>query len=237
MPPTAPHRSRAHHIADQIREAIIEARFDFGEPISEESLAAAFEVSRTPVREALGQLQMQELVEVRPRAGTFVFTPTMTDITALNEYRLLLEVQAAHLAIVRNQVALARDLAPLVTRLQRAVTEEDTPAIGRLDTQVHRTIVAHADNAYLLRGYDMILPRAACLRAQLSRRLAHEPHWAFGDYENLSGYVRRGEIDRLIATLTDNSQRTGELYRQVFLDGAAPVDTEISRLRARLTGA
>jgi DNA-binding GntR family transcriptional regulator len=148
-----------------------------------------------------------------------------------------LEIQAAHLAIVRNQVALARDLAPLVTRLQRAVTEEDTPAIGRLDTQVHRTIVAHADNAYLLRGYDMILPRAACLRAQLSRRLAHEPHWAFGDYENLAGYVRRGEIDRLIATLTDNSQRTGELYRQVFLDGAAPVDTEISRLRARLTGA
>ena len=67
--------------------------------------------------------------------------------------------------------------------------------------------------------------------------MTHEPHWAFGEYENLAGFVRRGEIDKLVATLTDNSQRTGELYRQVFLDGAEPVDTEISRLRARLTGA
>jgi len=52
-------------------------------------------VSRTPVREAMGQLQAQGLVVIRPQVGSFVFTPSAEDINALCTFRIALEPKAA----------------------------------------------------------------------------------------------------------------------------------------------
>ncbi|HYI73318.1 MAG TPA: winged helix-turn-helix domain-containing protein, partial [Skermanella sp.] len=67
--------SMALQVADRIRNAIILAEFDLGEALSEDSLAAAMGISRTPVREALRLLQTEGLVTVVPKSGTFVFNP------------------------------------------------------------------------------------------------------------------------------------------------------------------
>ncbi|WP_262983300.1 GntR family transcriptional regulator [Paracoccus mutanolyticus] len=50
---------------------MVNAEFEFGENLSEEILAQAFEVSRTPVREALNLLQVEGLVVIVPKSGTF----------------------------------------------------------------------------------------------------------------------------------------------------------------------
>ena len=76
-PKTPPRKSLVPTIADKIRAAIVDAELDFGENLSEDTLASAFEVSRTPVREALNLLQMEGLVIIVPKSGTYVFTPTL----------------------------------------------------------------------------------------------------------------------------------------------------------------
>lgn len=76
-------KSLVVRLADNIREAIVSARLDLGEALSEESLAAAFEVSRTPVREALALLQTEGLVNVVAKSGSYVFSPTEDDIVKI----------------------------------------------------------------------------------------------------------------------------------------------------------
>ena len=84
-------KSLSQRVMQRLRQAIIDGEFALGAAISEEMVANSFGVSRTPVREAMGQLQAQGLVVIRPQVGSFVFTPSADDITALCTFRIALE--------------------------------------------------------------------------------------------------------------------------------------------------
>ena len=88
-------RSLVDIVEERLRDAIVNAELAFGEAITEEGLGAAFGVSRTPLREALARLELQGLVVVVPKKGSFVFAPTQDDVTDLCQFRLMLEVQRA----------------------------------------------------------------------------------------------------------------------------------------------
>ncbi|HEX2986917.1 MAG TPA: GntR family transcriptional regulator, partial [Chloroflexota bacterium] len=62
-------RQRAY---DAIKEAILSNQFPPGESLAEQMLADLYQVSRTPVREALQRLAKDGLVEMIPRRGAFV---------------------------------------------------------------------------------------------------------------------------------------------------------------------
>jgi DNA-binding GntR family transcriptional regulator len=86
-----------------MRRRIIAGQVEPGVNLSELALAEEFGVSRTPVREALKQLQTEGLIEIRPRVGTFVTTPSRREITELFEMKELLEGAAARLLVQPGQ--------------------------------------------------------------------------------------------------------------------------------------
>src|SRR3954462_2966118 len=104
-------KSLSQRVVQRLRQAIIDGEFALGAAISEEMVANAFGVSRTPVREAMGQLQAQGLVVIRPQVGRFVFTPSADDITALCTFRITLEPKDAGLAFrhARDAATAARN--------------------------------------------------------------------------------------------------------------------------------
>jgi DNA-binding GntR family transcriptional regulator len=63
---------RAQDVAQWVREAIYGGRFKAGQPIRQEAVARDLGVSRTPVREALRQLEAEGLVVIRPHSGARV---------------------------------------------------------------------------------------------------------------------------------------------------------------------
>ena len=65
-------KSLSQRVMQRLRQAIIDGEFALGAAISEEMVANSFGVSRTPVREAMGLLQAQGLVVIRPQVGSFV---------------------------------------------------------------------------------------------------------------------------------------------------------------------
>ena len=81
-------------VADEIRSRIIVGRIDLGARISDKELASELKISRTPVREALLQLQAEGLVVVRPRSGTFVFDLSPDELQQISELRGLFEAGA-----------------------------------------------------------------------------------------------------------------------------------------------
>ncbi len=85
----------------QIRRWIVEGRLRPDERLVEQRLATELDLSRTPVREALRQLQSEGLVEVEPHRGARVRSLTLADIGDLYELRARLEAMAAELAAER----------------------------------------------------------------------------------------------------------------------------------------
>lgn len=85
-------------VYEKLREQLVTWEISPNELIVESKLAAQFDVSRTPVREALAQLARDGLVESIPRIGYRVTTISIRDLHEIFDLRVLLEGKAAYLA-------------------------------------------------------------------------------------------------------------------------------------------
>jgi DNA-binding GntR family transcriptional regulator len=99
-------------IAAQIQTRIMDGRIEVGTRLRQEPLARELGVSRTPVREALRELQAMGLLELLPRRGAVVRAPSAREIREANAVRAELEGFAAELAaelITDDQLARLRE--------------------------------------------------------------------------------------------------------------------------------
>ena len=95
-------------VSEELREAILSGEFGPGERLRTASLAKRFGSSRTPVREALVQLEGEGLVDIEPRRGALVRSFASADLIDLYEVRVLLEPAAAARAALRVERGSAR---------------------------------------------------------------------------------------------------------------------------------
>ena len=120
-----------------------------------------FGVSRTPVREALKQLQTEGLVEIRPRVGTFVTTPSRREIIELFEMKELLEGAAARLLAHRGRVPELDRLEQNLIEADRAADRDDRDRYAALVQEFHDLLIVGADNAKLEAHYRTLMNQLA----------------------------------------------------------------------------
>src|ERR671914_245436 len=89
---------RAYH---ELRDRIVTLRLPPGTVLREDALMRELDVGRTPLREAVKRLALEDLVAVQPRRGTFVSPVEASDIIHITEVRADLEGFAAELAALR----------------------------------------------------------------------------------------------------------------------------------------
>ncbi|MEH0639627.1 GntR family transcriptional regulator [Streptomyces bottropensis] len=145
----------------EMRFRIIRGDMEPGAPLSELALAEEFGVSRTPVREALKQLQTEGLVEIRPRVGTFVTTPSRREITELFTMKELLEGAAARLLARRGRVAEIDLLERNLREADEAVKRDNRERYAELVQDFHDLLIAGADNSKLEAHYRMLMNQLA----------------------------------------------------------------------------
>ncbi|MFI7704079.1 GntR family transcriptional regulator [Nonomuraea sp. NPDC049480] len=148
----------------EMRERIISGELEPGTNLSEIALAEAFGVSRTPVREALKQLQTEGLVEIRPRVGTFVRAPSRREITELFQMKELLEGAAARLLAQRGRVPELDALQANVAAADAAVAAGDRDRYAALVQEFHDLLITGADNAKLEAHYRILMNQLAYQR-------------------------------------------------------------------------
>jgi DNA-binding GntR family transcriptional regulator len=91
--------SMSEIIAKHLREAIISGQLAEGEPVRQDEVAQAFNVSKIPVREALKRLEAEGLVDFHRNRGALVTRISEPELAQMFEVRVLLEVKAIRLAI------------------------------------------------------------------------------------------------------------------------------------------
>lgn len=139
-------------IYERIYVAILEHRLHPGTKLGEDRLAKIFDVSRARIREVLGRLSHEQIVELYPQRGAFVAKPTPQQAMDVFEARRLIEP-----AILRRLIS---HLSPdKVARLrqhqeleQDARRRDDRRAVVRLSGEFHVLLAELAGNGALLRS-------------------------------------------------------------------------------------
>ncbi len=192
-------------VYDQIRQAILERQFLPGKRLSIPDLAARFDVSQMPVRQAVERLHDDGLVEVRPRSGTFVAQAEERDIAETFDIRRSLERLASETAVVNAQDSDISELDDLVTRMDELAVSGPTDHAGhdRLNSEFHRRIVALSGNQKLSEMYDDLNAHLRIARVHVS-----SSDWATrvereqAEHREILAALRRRAADLLADALT-----------------------------------
>lgn len=86
------YKNRGELVFDTLKQEILDLRLKPGQPISENEICTRFDVSRTPVREALRRLQEQGFVHTIPYSGTYVTLLNLKDIKQMIYMRVAVEL-------------------------------------------------------------------------------------------------------------------------------------------------
>lgn len=132
-----------------IESAIKEGALLPGDPIDEEQLASQFNVSRTPIREALIQLQAQGMLTSLPRGGTVVAKMDLQQLLSLWELLAELEGVAVRLACQRMTVDERDAIARHHERSLEVVEADDVAGWQESNLRFHELIYRAARNPYL----------------------------------------------------------------------------------------
>jgi DNA-binding GntR family transcriptional regulator len=156
-------------LIDIIRKNIVELRYQPGQTLNEIELARELNVSRTPVREALIRLSLENLVTMNKGSSARVSEINIRDFQKLIEYRLILERGAAGLAAVNATASHIRKLEDLREKIN-SMEEISLSEMIDLDCQFHRILHGATDNPFLIRSMTTVMNQFSILLRQISYR-------------------------------------------------------------------
>jgi DNA-binding GntR family transcriptional regulator len=163
----------SRRIADALRDRIVTEEFAAGAHITERGLAAEFNVSRTPLREALKILAGDGLVALLPNRGAVVAKPGAAEIQERLDLLGVLEAFAGERAAVLASDAEIAEIRALHYEMRAAFERRDRRGYFHLNQQIHLALVAAARNRALSAVYTQLNHQLYAYRFRSSGNLAH----------------------------------------------------------------
>jgi DNA-binding GntR family transcriptional regulator len=180
--------TRAEELRLQLADEIVRGALAPGSPLDETDIARRFNVSRTPVREALRQLAASGLVDARAHRGAVVARPSIDRLTGMFEAMAELEAICASLAAERMS-AMERHRLEAIHEELRVLSYTGNPErFHEVNERFHNAIYAGSQNGYIA---EMTL--ATRVRVQPFRR---------AQFRNLGRLAKsHAEHDRVVVAI------------------------------------
>lgn len=140
---------RADRIADTLEEMVFTGQLREGQRLDEASLAKKFDVSRTPIREALQRLVAADLARQLPRRGVFVRQPSSISLIEMFETMAEIEGVCGRLATTRMTGDMLAELSALNNQCAAAADTNDCDAYSRSNEKFHHFLYHATGNAFL----------------------------------------------------------------------------------------
>ena len=198
-----------------LRDRLVTLRIPPGSPIDEDAVGRELKMGRTPVREAIKRLALENLVTVFPRRGTFASEINITDLAHISDVRVQLEGHAAYRAAERITDSQRAALAGLLAELDIRRGDEDLEALMELDTTVHRFIYHCAGNPFLEETLGRYLNLSLRIWYLVIDRLPHlfaRVH----EHEEVLRVIEAGQAERAREILTQHIATFEQEIRSVL---------------------
>ncbi|MFC9893611.1 GntR family transcriptional regulator [Nocardia sp. NPDC127579] len=159
-------QSTAEMIADRLRDAIVRGALAPGAQLIETDLAAQFDVSRGPIREAMQRLVSEGLLHSVRHRGIFVIELTLDDVIDVYRARTAIESGALELILDGRREIAYRALEPSVEVMRAHAESGNATGVSDADQAFHEALVDSAASPRLVRAArTLLLETRMCLGA------------------------------------------------------------------------
>ncbi|MCR9108591.1 GntR family transcriptional regulator [Marivita sp. XM-24bin2] len=208
-------RKRSDHIADALESLILDGTFADGERLDEQQLAQRFDVSRTPLREALQRLALSGLVEQIPRRGVFVRQPGPVELMEMFEVMAELEAVCARLAARRISDEALEELHATNERCNAAVKAREADAYFRENERFHAILYQQSGNSFLENECQRLHKRLHPFR-RMQLRARGRLRQSMAEHEAIVAALEDGDADRAADALRAHVAVQGEKFHNLL---------------------
>jgi DNA-binding GntR family transcriptional regulator len=192
-------------VANRLRNAIRTGEFPLGSRLVERELAERLGVSRIPIREAIQQLVEEGLVQKTPHRGTFVHSPTRSEIEEISSLRVLLECFVVERVITNWQPNHEERLRHIVETMRRAAAENDIQRLFEQDYFFHSAL-------WEIANHSLLLEVVSGLRARINRFLgeatallpASQRQMHIDSHDSMIDIIKKGDIGEAKVEITNH---------------------------------
>jgi len=138
-------------VSELIRENILNGHYSPGERLTETRLMEELKVGRTPIREALRQLEAEGLITVMPRKGATVNKLSLKDVEETYSIGGVLEAMAASLSTPLLNKDRVKKLISLNKELQKMQNENDLQNYCKINSEFHQILLENCQNRKLIK--------------------------------------------------------------------------------------
>jgi DNA-binding GntR family transcriptional regulator len=197
-------------IAEKVGNAIIKGHFEAGDRIQEQDLAAQFQVSRGPVREALRILEKEGMIQILPRRGAQVTQLNVEEVNNISEIRANLIALAVKLMTTRADKASLDQLKVGVDQLQYFArsnqADEFVNSVYRLSA-----LIAEASGNPHLRNILFSLAHQTIRYSRLGFSTEKRRHQSAKNWRTLSSAILQGDArgaQRAVEQMVNDTRET-----------------------------
>lgn len=190
-------------VYDHLRTGILEGELEPGTELAEVALSEQLGVSRGPIREAIGRLAAEGLVNVRPRRGAVVRSLTKDEFLELYQVREALERMAVQLAVPRLTEEQCDELAALNAVMDAHAARNDVEGFFQANVDFHARLLEASGNVKLQELYRQLLGqlgryrlRSLTLRGNLQRSVS--------EHAAIVRAAKRGDADRAAQLMAEH---------------------------------
>ncbi len=211
-------------VYDYLREKLLSGEILPHEHLIEAKIAREIGTSRTPVREALHNLELEGLIESIPRVGYVVKPISEKEVEEICEIRRVVEELATQWAIEKARDRLIKELRENIVVAEERVARGDIKAFVELDAQFHEIIARYS-------GSQRLLELSQTLRRHMLRYRIQSIYSADNVLRAIEGHkgilraiekVDLGEVHQ--ALLNHLNQSKSDILRYAFKEPAQPAD-------------
>ncbi len=186
-----------------MRRAILRGQIPQGARVNELELAAAWRMSRTPIRDALRRLEAEGLVEAVPRKGMVVRRVLGSELGDLYDLCEVLEGLAARRAAQRAAPAFLAELNGLIKAFGVALRQGDAERMLAVDAQLHEAIAAAGEHDRLARAIESVRAQLREIRLQGLRSKSRATK-SFREMAKLTAAIRGRDAPRAEAAMREH---------------------------------
>jgi len=146
-----PRQSLAAAVLERLREKILSGELREGEQLRQDAIAAEFQISRIPVREALSHLAAEGLITIVANRGAVVSALSPDEIMQMFETRAALECHMLRCAIPNMKNEVLQSAEDILQRFEHSVEKDsEMKSWGTWNWSFHSTLYAPANRAFML---------------------------------------------------------------------------------------
>jgi DNA-binding GntR family transcriptional regulator len=205
------HVRRSERLLEIIEERIATGCYPPGMRLDETELANEFEVSRTPIREALMQLSFSGLVDMRPRRGAVVAEISAQRLLEMYEVAAELEGMCGRLAARRISDAQLEELLRAHHACDEAREKGDPDEYFRRNEEFHKVIYAASHNGFLIEQTVAMYRRLSVYR-RLQLRVRDRLRSSFSEHASIMAAIQAADGEGAAELLRKHIAVQGERF-------------------------